>query len=421
MDAYSIWPYFLCMAFVLVAASGRVFKAADVPPNPRNQRISTLDGLRGFLALGVFFGHGTIYHRYILDGTWVSASRFYDMLAGAGVETFFMITGYLFWSRVVAHRGRLDWVQFYIGRVFRIGPLYMLAVAAMLVILFVRLGPHLNVPPGQFAKEIIRWSALGLFPARDINGYPQTYLLVAGVTWSLKFEWYFYLVLPLLAVAGRSRLHLPLVAAALAMSLVYAAIEISTPFPHHPILIALFLLGMTCGSLTANGLAAKIAEPYSSVIVVTLVCVTFMSFSSSYTVGAIILLGGAFFLVASGCSVFGILTSRPARRLGDVSYGIYLLQGLILTVVFSSERVREFALASAIGHWAMILLCAILLVLVATLTHVWIERTGIEFGKRLGRALRREARALSVGPDVPLPGGPREVSAAGGSRRTRSA
>lgn len=37
------------------------------------------------------------------------------------------------------------------------------------------------------------------------------------------------------------------------------------------------------------------------------------------------LLGAAFYLGSSGPILFGILTSQPARRLGDISYSVYLL------------------------------------------------------------------------------------------------
>jgi peptidoglycan/LPS O-acetylase OafA/YrhL len=49
-------------------------------------------------------------------------------------------------------------------------------------------------------------------------------------------------------------------------------------------------------------------------------------FPSAYTAAPIILLGGAFFLIANGASLFGLLNTKPAVRLGNVSYGLYLLQ-----------------------------------------------------------------------------------------------
>jgi peptidoglycan/LPS O-acetylase OafA/YrhL len=392
MSTYSVWPYFAEMALLLLIAASPLFGAADVPPNPGVSRISTLDGLRGFLALGVFFHHGAIYHRYLSDGAWsLPPSRFYSLIGQVGVAMFFMITGYLFWSRIVAERGRLDWLQLYIGRVFRIGPLYLFAIACAAVIVLTRVGLHLNVSVLQLGAELGRFLSLGLIPMDDINGYPNSEMLLAGVTWTLRYEWYFYLSLPLLAlVAGRSKLHLPFAFVMLTISLMYLTTHtkpsVSAPLS---VCIALFLIGMTCGSLVRTGMIAKIADPLGSLAVVILICTVFIIFDSSHNVGATLLLGGAFYLIASGCSLFGLLTSRAALRLGNVSYGIYLLQGLVLTIVFSLNWTRDTALLSPLGHWSMLLLCGILLVVVATVVHVAIERTGIDIGKRLGRFWRR--------------------------------
>lgn len=388
MSEYSIWPYFAGMAFLLLIVASPLFKAADVPPNPHGPRISTLDGLRGFLALGVFFHHAAIYHEYLLDGRWqLPPSQFYTLIGQVGVAIFFMITGYLFWSRLIADRGRPNWLQLYIGRIFRIGPLYLFAVGAALVIVFARLGLHLNVSALQFLKELVHWLSLGFLSLGDINGYPNAVWLLAGVTWSLRYEWFFYLSLPLLALAaGRSKLHLPFAAGGLAISLVYIAMHRGPAGASLiSVCVGLFLVGMTCGSLARRSAAVKMTDPLASVIVGMLICAVFIAFNSAYNVGATLLLGGAFYLIASGCSFFGLLTSRPARRLGDVSYGIYLLQGLVLTVVFLNDRARDIALRSPLGHWSMILLCAILLVIIATATHVVIERTGIDIGKRVGK------------------------------------
>ncbi len=60
------------------------------------------------------------------------------------------------------------------------------------------------------------------------------------------------------------------------------------------------------------------------------------------------LLCRCFFPLATGCTLFGLLTMHSARRLGDISYGIYLLQGLVLVSLFRRPSVRPFTLASAV-------------------------------------------------------------------------
>lgn len=398
LGVYGVWPYFASMAFLLALASTPLLAPADAGPNPRGSRIATLDGLRGFLALAVFFYHAARYHEYLADGRFQDPqAHFYRVLGPVGVEAFFMITGYLFWSRLVAERGRPNWVRLYVGRVFRIGPLYLFTIAVMMAIVFIRLGPHLNEPTSDFVTQVLNWISLGIFSTGDFNGYPKTSILLVGVTWTLRFEWIFYFSLPLLAWAARgTRLHLPFAAAALAISLAYGAMyPPSGAFPPLGILPALFLVGMTCGSLTRNGMAAKLADPVASVIVGLLMLGVFVAFDSTYTAGAAILLGLAFYLIASGCSFFGLLTTRAARRLGNASYGIYLLQGLVLTLAFSFARVRSVALASAIGHWSMVLLCGVVLVGISAAAHIGIERTGIALGRRLmtGRARVKQSTA----------------------------
>jgi peptidoglycan/LPS O-acetylase OafA/YrhL len=100
-------------------------------------------------------------------------------------------------------------------------------------------------------------------------------------------------------------------------------------------------------------------------------------------VGRVVLLGGAFFLIVSGCTLFGLLVSRPARRLGDISYGIYLLQGLALVAVLGSGFVHFTALASPLYYWSLVLLAEMALIAIATLAHVAIERPGIALGRHV--------------------------------------
>ena len=63
---------------------------------------------------------------------------------------------------------------------------------------------------------------------------------------------------------------------------------------------------------------------------------------------------------------------------GEIPYIFYFL--------FSLRPWREFASASPLRFWVAIRLCAITVVLVATLVHSTVERPGIRLGKRLGVA-----------------------------------
>jgi hypothetical protein len=81
LDFYSVWPSFVCLAVLLALVATPLFAAAETPPSPRPNRLTTLDGLRGFPALAAVFHHIAVYHDYLLNGQWhLPPSRFYSLL-----------------------------------------------------------------------------------------------------------------------------------------------------------------------------------------------------------------------------------------------------------------------------------------------------------------------------------------------------
>ncbi len=411
MGIYSVWPFFVCMAIIYAIAATPAFKAADTPPNHVQNRVSSVDGLRGFLALGVFFYHGAIYHEYLIDGKWNAfPSRFYPVLGQMGVAMFFMITGYLFWGKLLAEGGRPDWLRLYTGRIFRIGPLYLFMFLVMLVIVFSYTGLQLKVPVFNLVKAIAKGLALGFFKGQpDVNGYPA-WLVASGVTWTLRFEWYFYLSLIVTSfIARTARLHLPFTIAGWAVCLAYVAWHnIPEPLAPRSVCCLLFFTGMGCASLEKAGLRLNLPKAAASVLVVLLIGTVLGMFSTANAAFPAVLIGLAFYLILSGANVFGLLAARAARRLGDVSYGIYLLQGLVLALILRNQHVRIFALESPARYWASVLFCALLLVSFATAAHVWIERPGIKLGKQVAamltvrrwRAVPGPLGAPGISPDL---------------------
>jgi peptidoglycan/LPS O-acetylase OafA/YrhL len=383
---YAIAPYFICMAVILAIAASPIFRWADSSPSPGNDRVSSIDGLRGFLALAVFFHHGTIYRIWLLHHVWeVPPSRFYTQLGQSGVAFFFMITGYLFWSRLLRNNGRLNFPALYIGRLFRLGPLYLFAIAIMLCIVLWHTGLRLNVSPAALCHQLAIWAALGFFGnGPDVNGYAATSRIVASVMWSLHFEWLFYLsLLATCFLARLQRRHLFAVLLPLAFLLILIAMHHFVRF----VPVALFLCGMACGSMEKNGLLFKAPDRLSSSCIILFLLLDFSSCDSAYSAAPIVLMGLIFYLIVSGSTLFGLLTHRASIRLGDISYGTYLLQGLVLYSIFSIGRLAHFALGSPISYWLVLLICSTILVFFAMATHVAIERPGVDQGKRAAKAL----------------------------------
>ena len=337
--------------------------------------------------MAVVFHHVAVYYRYLTTGVWSPpVTRFYQLIGPLGVSGFFIITGYLFWGRLIRDGGHAKWKSFYIGRLFRISPLYLVAVSTMLVLVVHSEHFHIVVPASKVAKELARWLSLGFLAGFTLDDNPLALVLMAGVTWSIQWEWFFYLSLPLIAFAARyERLRVPFLGVAYACCVICARLTPPPAWSHeYERLVALFLMGMLCATLGAHGGMRRLPDLVSSILIVVLAGSLFLV-SEPYSFRAGLVLGCIFYLITSGSTLFGILTSRPARRLGDISYGIYLLQGLALAAVFSTTWAKTFALASPLHYWTCAFAAATLLLILATIAHVLIERPGIALGRRIAR------------------------------------
>ena len=404
MGFYSALPCLLTMALLLGVASTPLLSWADAPPTDVAARVDTIDGLRGLLALAVFFHHGAVWRQYLTTGVWgLPPSRFYASLGPAGVSMFFMITGYLFWSQMLKAKGRPNFLKRYVGRLFRIVPLYL--VLALIVLGAVGVATHwrLNESPLAVATAVARLLAGGTLHAPpEINSFHRTMLVSAGVTWSLHYEWMFYASLIVTAFFARSwfgGLLLPLLALATAIVLILRGLD-----PFEATLVLLFSAGMIAASIRKPLASALSGFPQwaLSAGAVGAIVLAVTGFDGVYDIAPELLLGVGFQLIVSGTTVFGLLLTRPARRLGDISYGIYLLQGPVLLLAFRLPGLQAASTASPALHWTLVAIAALALTAFATLTHGLVERPGIQAGRwvfsrvtaALGRAARSEPSVL---------------------------
>ncbi|MHB1677589.1 MAG: acyltransferase family protein [Sulfuriferula sp.] len=398
MNIYTPVAFFVILVLMLLYASTPIFSAADIIWHKKASRTSTIDGLRGFLATGVFFHHAAIYYHYLLTASWkLPPSFFYTQLGQSAVSLFFMITGYLFWGKAIRARGHLPWKILYTGRLFRIGPLYYLATLLMLCIVFLKTGFIFHETLPALFKEIFPLFFMGFFDtATIINTYPGPNLILAGVTWTLHYEWLFYLlILPVAALFARPQgWHIRFSITGLFICL---AVILKS---HGMNWIALtdFFTGMVCASIQQQEyhlyarINARISDKIKSLLVVTLFALLAWHFWTAYAAIPVMMLGLVFLLITSGCSIFGLLNRRASRRLGEISYGIYILQGLALYTAFYYAPIRTFALGSALHYWLVVTMAGLGLVTAALIAHVTLELPGIETGKKLIKFLGRKKR-----------------------------
>lgn len=188
MTLYNVGPFFAVTGILSLGFGIPILRFLDNAPAMHAHRESNVDGLRGYLALAVFIYHSAIYYNYLTEGTWDKPQHlFYGPLGGVGVAFFFMITGFLFWGKLLKAKGEPAWRELYIGRVFRIGPMYIFTVLVMMLIIFQRSNFEIRQPRADLLDVSIKWLALGLNADSPIfNGFPWTPFILLGVTWSIK-------------------------------------------------------------------------------------------------------------------------------------------------------------------------------------------------------------------------------------------
>ena len=241
---------------------------------------------------------------------------------------------------------------------------------------------QLKVPANQLVRELFHWILPSIIKIpSDINGYARPWIILAGVTWTIYYEWLFYLSLPLLAVAARSRspaAFLPIIASLLIYS---PSIVTST----ERYFVALFACGMFAASMVRRYPKILGDSHVKSLVCTLLLFAVFLRYDTAYAWGPILFLGAFFLLISSGATLFGLLKSRSAQRLGNISYSLYLLQGPALAILFSPKILGQYSLQSPEHYWFVALLVSLLLVCISIVTYRFIEKPGIALGKRLIR------------------------------------
>ncbi len=161
----------------------------------RSNRILPMEGLRGLAILLVF-----TYHYYGL--VWAHMPAFDPVISalgtvgGSGVDLFFVLSGYLIYGAV--SKQNFNFGDFLRRRSERIYPAFLVVLSFYIFMSFLS-GTH-----GSAAKE--SWDRIPannlqavLYIAENICFLPGILPIqpILNVAWSLSYEWFFYLSLPL--------------------------------------------------------------------------------------------------------------------------------------------------------------------------------------------------------------------------------
>lgn len=388
------------VALIVASGIGRIAASIGFPIPNQARRLGCVDGLRGYLALFVMVYHFALWSLSTRNGEpWQRPeSGLLDSLGPGSVNLFFMVTGFVFYPQILVGFKDTSWNAVYISRVFRILPLVAVSIILIAVTILIRLdfSPASSWSTTAFAALawLTSWDQPPLF------GYADSASLNAGVFWSLRYEWLFYIVvLPIAAMAmdfvrriGALTATVPVII--LIMGLIIPKIYgVPTLFNYLP----MFACGMLGYEIAQTRLRTYLA---SSTFSAPLLIIFVIGLFAGHTYGPLRFLCHAIFFVGVACgnSIFGILKNRGALVLGEGSYAIYLLHGYVLNLLFVSAT--GIAVAGPITASILLLpAVAIAVCLFALASFKFIELPMILLGKRLiQRTTRRVHIAMQLTP-----------------------
>ncbi|HEX9059981.1 MAG TPA: acyltransferase [Clostridia bacterium] len=374
----------------------------------KSERYHQLDSLRGLAALTVFFGHAVLMINYdnifnLFHNT--ALHIFWD--GAAAVVLFFLLSGFVLTLPYVKEQDKsIEYFPFLIRRIFRIYPAYIAALALSLILkifLFNRAGIS---DFGSFVNQFWGWKTGDLTFSSLVR-----HVIMIGpnfergeidpIIWSLIVEMKISVIFPLFIFFTKKINKLWVGSVVLILSLVFGYLSGKYLINYFPTLtqdIFLYLPVFIFGSLLAKFhvliiVRVKKLSRAQKLGLIVLGIILYSSRFSLHFIGIsynnynyVVSLGVAIIIVFSLSSVTAkkLLTLKPVKFLGDISYSFYLFHfPIIMTVIsivyrkFHSVRL-SFAISLFIG------------IIVSYLGYRFVE---VPF-QSVGRSLSKKAKTL---------------------------
>lgn len=330
-----------------------------------------IEGLRGYLALGVFFHHARIWYDYLRDGNWDAPdSNLFNQLGQTSVVYFFIITAFLFTNKIMHVQHDFNWKSYIRARFYRLAPAYYASISVVFMVVAYASKFSRQESVFEFCRHLSSWLLFTVDGPTDLNQLKNTFLINAGVTWSLVYEWLFYLFLPLLALLFKKKVSLKTV---FVFTMLFAIVALINQPHFKP------FLGFFAGIASAIFLAQKqnkvilTAQKYSLIgLILSATSVFLIHDGQSWP--SVLISGFIFVLIAAGNNFFGFLSLKISRKFGQIAYSLYLIHGLVLFITFKYIiGFQESAKLSKAEHWIIIIACMTFILLLSQLSFKYIE------------------------------------------------
>lgn len=348
----TVWMCIITFAAVKIMGSAKLSFIDKLDTRKKN----SLDALRCFLAIAVVFHHFMFNYFYSTAGQWsIQGYNVNAFLGRFGVFMFFMVSGYLF-SNIGINNIKW-WITFFIKRFLRIAPMCLVSSILCIIIAFIY-GDNKTV----VYHDLIKWLDAGVLNYRpDLFGLENSDLINAGVTWTLRREWGLYFSLPLLALLIPQKKRK---AAATVVAIVtyvwFCVFKSSRIEENNQMLLSIFFfaIGFLSKHLKSKTVTKIALNRKFQLLLTVALCLTAVAGKPAAAPG-IMFIAMLFIAICNGFTLFGLLNSKGAIRLGEISYSIYLIHGIVWYLMFKVTGATDFILLKSSMAFFVIIALAI--------------------------------------------------------------
>ena len=333
-----------------------------------------MEGLRGLAVFLVFLVHySTLVQPWSgVDGFGPGLLHTAHTIGNAGVDLFFVLSGYLIYGSLIAGHQRFS--RYVMRRLRRIYPTF-LAVFAIYIALSQVFPNENKIPRGAVDAAVYLSQNLLLLPGL----FPIEPLIT--VAWSLSYEMFYYLAMPLLIVvlslrtrsaAWRIRFFVLLAGVSL---LVFSLVGGHVRLVMFVAGVLLFDVLQTRGD-SAPGSAVALAA-----LVASLAATLLPGAGPAAQALRTAVLSVGFFVLCFTCfaepqaAIARAFCWTPARWLGNMSYSYYLIHGLTLKAIFIvlAKLLPPGNAVDGLAAWMFVPAFGLTLLPAAAL-YLWVER-----------------------------------------------
>ncbi|WP_160621811.1 acyltransferase family protein [Mixta intestinalis] len=335
-----------------------------------------LDPVRGIAALLVFIHHsGMVYNQHVTGkfsphGIFHYSSlivrKVYIHFGQTSVMLFFMITGFLFFSKILNFDTPLNVRQFFKSRIKRLLPAMVSGFFLYILVIIILKD---ETQSNNFLSYIVSWFSFGFIGLPNLSDTIPGWSVTAGVFWTLVLEWKFYILIPFLSyfISNGKTAIIFLIST---LGLIIYLYNINYLTEKEVSIYACFMSGLAIALIIKSYpliMQKWLGNPFAAIFCMALYIYSFLNTANSYTLQITFSSFIFILIVISGNSFFGVLKLKPLHWAGKSSYGIYIMHALIMHLVFS-------LISNNIGYYKSIFISTVILCIVTLLNYIFVER-----------------------------------------------